>query len=56
MNRKIANFTVFSVDQFEKLLTMVGYHLLCSSVIGHDVYFSCFRHYFFVDFYIAEIQ
>ena len=39
MNRKIANFTVFSAYQYEKLLTKVGCHTLCSLVIGHDVYF-----------------
>jgi hypothetical protein len=40
MNRKIANFTVFSAYQFEKLLTKVGSRLLCSLFIERDVYFS----------------
>jgi len=41
MNRKIANFAIFSAFQFEKLFTKVGCLLLCSLAIGHDVYFSC---------------
>jgi len=40
MNRKISNFAIFSAYQFEKIFTKVGCYLLCSLVIGHDVYLS----------------